>query len=187
MVRSVQPCQISYSHDGIFASVGGFCLVIPEADDERTIGYLTALFAFPKKALYSTPPADAEDVKVYQATYLPASSWYRSLSAKDQLLIYDPDYPSDPPFNTWVLPSRPIHIEDVHHPILVMGKVCRCTDTSPVASQAPFALQWHWTFQLPAPVTRAGATTALDHAENLSNMVFVFTRVRPCPPNPPAC
>lgn len=101
----------------------GFCLTNLETELEETIGFLGTLFAFSKKALYSTPSADAQGVKVYRATYLPSSSWYRSLSAEDQLLLYDPDYPYDPPFNTWVLPSRPIHVEDVGHPIFVMGKV----------------------------------------------------------------
>jgi hypothetical protein len=116
----------SYSDDGIFITIGGIC-----AENS----YLSALYAFSKKALYSTPPAHnrragAADSSaasstpvVMRATYLPSASWYASLPAKDQLLEFDPFNPNTNAFNTYVLPSRPQSVEDVPEPFFVMGKV----------------------------------------------------------------
>lgn len=124
--RMLPAClQMSYSEDGIYVSVGGFCLETKNGVDE-TLGFLSALWAFPKKVLYTTPATEAA-VAVFRAMYLPGSSWYRSLSIKDQLLPFnpvpDPEGTSVVPFNTWVLPSRPTSIEDVSDPVFVMGKV----------------------------------------------------------------
>lgn len=127
--------QASYSADGIFVSVGGYC-----EDDDNFYGFAAALYAFPKKALYSNPRNDAKDLAVFRATYLPSSSWYRSLPAADQLLTFDPDYPSENAFNNFVLPSRPQTIRDVHDPYFVMGKVRWAGDSwESVALVARFA------------------------------------------------
>lgn len=61
--------QTSYSENGIFVGFAGFCLL-----DNDEVNYLSALLAFPKKVLYTTPPS-AQDVAVYRAMYLPATFW----------------------------------------------------------------------------------------------------------------
>lgn len=115
--------QASYSTDGIFINILGFCY-----DADYTYGFASALYALPKKTLYSRPSNDARDLAVFRATYLPSSSWYRSLPVGDQLLTFDPDYPSDNAFNTALLPSRPQSVHDVHEPYFVMGKVRGATE-----------------------------------------------------------
>lgn len=108
---------MTYSTDGIFISVAGFC----GSNGEN--GFLTALYAFPKKVLY-TRPAGNNSVVVHRATYLPSTGWYRSLPTKDQMLNFDPDSSAIfNPFNTFVLPSRPQAKEDAFDPFFVIGKV----------------------------------------------------------------
>lgn len=113
--------QMSYSNDGLFIHVMAHC--------ETSSVYhsvVSALYVFPKIAIFSTPPAGATsaNITVPRATYLTSSAWYRSLSPRDQTLTYDPytaTYMNA--FNTYVLPSRPQSIEDIHDPVFVIGKV----------------------------------------------------------------
>lgn len=87
-------------------------------------GFLSSLFVFSKKALYSTPPATG--TSIYRATYYPSSAWFRSLSVKDQDIEYIPGFGfggNAYNFNTWVLPSKPQSAEDTHDAVFVMGNV----------------------------------------------------------------
>lgn len=112
--------QASYSSDGVFISVGLFCSASPD-----NVDHLSTLYAFPKSTLYSNPTSPSQSMTVMRATYLPSSSWYRSLPLKDQLLAVDPtqDPTSSNAFNTWVLPARPQTAKDVADPFFVIGKV----------------------------------------------------------------
>lgn len=150
LLPSSRSFAASYSADGIFIHVGGFCLL-----SETEYSFLSALYAFPKKVLYSTRPADSRRAGaadgtagstpvVMRATYLPSASWYASLPAKDQQLDFDPTTPTAiNPFNTFLLPSRPQTKEDVAEPFFVMGKVSassHCIARSPHLPANPASL-----------------------------------------------
>jgi hypothetical protein len=120
----------SYSDDGVFVTIRGAC--IPNEDPEGdNYSYLSAVLAFSKKTLYTTPsktkghappcaPHSLFGEQVYRATYLTASSWFFSLPAEDQLLDCDDGLNA---FNTYVLPARPQSAKDCSEPHFVMGKV----------------------------------------------------------------
>jgi len=113
--------QMSYSSEGLFIHVMAHC----ETSADHTM--VSALYAFPKMALYSKPPstnATSANITVPRATYLTTSAWYRSLPPRDQTLTYDPSAATyTNAFNTYVLPSRPQGLEDIHDPVFVIGKV----------------------------------------------------------------
>jgi hypothetical protein len=117
---AVHPPAASYSNDGFFVSIRGSC----------QDSYLSAVLAFSKKTLYTTPtkagPAPGEQpgvnaTEIFKATYLTSSGWYFSLPPKDQLKDFDDGRNA---FNTFVLPARPQSAKDCADPHFVMGKVC---------------------------------------------------------------
>lgn len=111
-VVALLPClQSSYSHDGIFISIGASC---GGAGPKAEAGIMSTLYAFSKSALYSTsrPPH-----KIFAATYIGAMSWKSSISHKEQSLIKE-DYRT---FNNLITPARPQDEGDVEEvPLFVM-------------------------------------------------------------------
>lgn len=110
----MSPPQISYSHDGIFLSIGASF----KKDDNAEAAILSVLFAYSKAALYDCDTPD-EDTKIYAATYLGSSAWKSSISYKEQCLIKE-DYRT---FNNLITPARPQSVEDVMEAPLFVMKV----------------------------------------------------------------
>jgi hypothetical protein len=108
----------SYCDEGIYLSIFGVCG--PWFQTGAEVQYLSAVFAFPKKALY-TKPASKVGPSIMRATYTTAT-WFYSLPPEDQALNFDD---GNPAFNNYVLPARPQTERDCSEPHFVMGKVSR--------------------------------------------------------------
>jgi hypothetical protein len=121
----------SYSDEGIFITIMGVCL------PDISLGE-SAVFAFPKKALYETPISTVAP-RIMRATYLPSAPWFASLPAGEQLLDVSEEAPA---FNTYVLPARPQTAKDSSEPHFVMGKVGAPQLCSVCVQRARVALGW---------------------------------------------
>lgn len=107
--------QGTFSDDAIIVAMGVYCGTF--ASDE-THSFLSVMYAFSKKALYTKPPAHG-NTEIYAATYLSPGAWYRSVPPGGQALVED----NFKPFNNYIQPARPQTAEDVSKPPLFVMKV----------------------------------------------------------------
>jgi hypothetical protein len=105
--------QGTFTDDAVIVALGVYCGNFEGADENRA--FLSVVFAYSKKALYTKPPEDG--CNIYAATYFPATSWYRSVPPSGQALVEA----KFKPFNNYVQPARPQDYDDVmKRPMLVM-------------------------------------------------------------------
>jgi hypothetical protein len=86
------------------------------SDDTRA--FMSVVYAYSKRVLYTTP--SSKQLRVYAATYLAPTSWYRSVPPSGQALVEN----SFKPFNSYIQPARPQDIDDVSQPPMLVMKVC---------------------------------------------------------------
>jgi len=103
--------QASFSDDGIFVGMGTYC---GDFKQEDTHAFLSVLYAYSKKTLYSEP---GDSPVVWTAAYYGPTSWYRSVPPPAQMVIED----AFKPFNNYIQPARPQDKDDVaDKPLFVM-------------------------------------------------------------------